>query len=469
MKYTTCSAIALDLGTTSIKAGLIEDAGVLSHILSHPAPGISVAGGRYESDALAYVRSAGQVLEACLLQSGDAASRVVNLGLCSQRSSFVIWEAATGHPVTPLISWQDDRGASSCSALQAGQGLIRGLTGLPLAPYYFAPKLHHMLQQHPAWLASLESGALRVGTLDTFLIWCWSGGKYFVTDASMAARTLLMDAGRQQWSEQLCELFAIPLHILPQIRASEAMRLKLDNGLTLQASIGDQSAALLASIAADGREALVNLGTGVFVARYLPDGASPPAGYLNTLVYQDSAQQAHFASEGTLNSIAAALSPYPVSECSLEELARDDIFCLAEPSGLGAPFFRGDLKVRFSEPVTHLPPRHIAALMLEAVVFRVALIVADFQRAAALERIYLSGGLSGLACLQQGIAQCVAVEVYRLCQAETSLQGAALLAGGMQPGYQRAALKISVLENEGVLQAKFLRWQRWLEGVLRHG
>lgn len=323
-----------------------------------------------------------------------------------------------------------------------------------------------MLQQHPAWLTRLKSGALRVGTLDTFLIWCWSGGKYFVTDASMAARTLLMDVGRQQWSELLCELFAIPLQILPQIIASEAMQLKLDNGLTLQASIGDQSAALLASIAADSREALVNLGTGVFVVRNLAEGASPPGGYLNTLVYQDSAQQAHFASEGTLNSIAAALAPYPVSECRLEELGRDDVFCLAEPSGLGAPFFRGDLKVQFSEPVTHFPPRRIAALMLEAVVFRVALIVADFQRDTPVERVYLSGGLSGLGCLQQGIAQCVSAGVYHLYQAEASLQGAALLAAGMQLGCRRATLKIEAPENDGALRHKFLRWKLWFESVL---
>lgn len=461
------AAIALDLGTTSIKAGLLDHEGALSHVVARPAPKMNVADGRYESDALAYVRGAGQVLDECLVQSGDAASRVINLGLCSQRSSFLLWEAATGQPVTPLISWQDDRGSSSCDALQGHQDLIRELTGLPLAPYYFAPKLRHVLQENPAWRARLESGALLVGTLDTFLIWSWSAGECFVTDASMAARTLLMDVSRQQWSEPLCELFGIPFQILPQIKASAAMQLKLDNGMTLQASIGDQSAALLASIAADRREALVNLGTGVFVVRYLADGASPPDGYLNTLVYQDSSRQAHFASEGTLNSIAAALAPYPVSECSLEEWARDDVFCLAEPSGLGAPYFRSDLKVMFSRSVEHLPPRRIAVLLLETVVFRVALIIADFHRTCPIERVYLSGGLSELVSLQQGIAQCVPCEVYRLRQTETSLRGAALLAIGMEPGFHRTAEKIEVAANNPALQHKFRSWQVWFERVLQ--
>lgn len=461
------ASIALDLGTTSIKAGLLDHAGVLSHIVARPAPEMQVAGGRYQSDALAYVLLAERVIEQCLAQVGDVAGRALNLGLCSQRSSFLIWDAATGDPITPLISWQDDRGSSSCSALRDQQELIRELTGLPLVPYYFAPKLRNVLQEHPAWRLRLEQGELLAGTLDTFLIWRWSDGKYFVTDASMAARTLLMDIHRSQWSETLCGLFDIPLQILPQIRASAAMQLRLDNGLLLQASIGDQSAALLAGIAADGHEALVNLGTGVFVVRYLTDEGSVPEGYLKTLVYQDGAQRRYIASEGTLNSIATALAAYPVHECQPEDLAADDIFCLAEPGGLGAPYFRSDLKICFSHSVAELSPRRIAALLLEAVVFRVARILDDFHRATPLERVYLSGGLSELITLRQGIAQCVPVEVHHLCQSETSLQGAALLAAGMDPAGHRAAERINVATGHSALQQKFSRWQEWFEGVLK--
>ena len=115
----------------------------------------------------------------------------------------------------------------------------------------------------------------------------------------------------------------------------------------------------------------------------------------------------HLAAEGTLNSIAAALAPYPVRESNVEDLAGDEIFCLAEPSGLGAPYFRSDLGLVFSEPVEHLPAQRIALLLQEAIIFRVARILEDFQREFGIERVYLSGGLSNLPCLQQGIAQCV--------------------------------------------------------------
>ncbi len=456
------SAIALDLGTTSIKAGLLHQDGALCNIAAKPAPKIAVTGGRYESDALAYAAAAEQVLDECITQAGDCKT----LGLCNQRSSFLIWEQATGQQLTPLISWQDNRGAASCEALRAHENLIRKLTGLPLTPYYFAPKLRTMLQNNPEWLARLEHGELLAGTLDTFLIWRWSGGKHFMTDASMAARTLLMDIRRQQWSPQLCKLFGIPSSILPEIKPSAGINLRLNNGLILQASVGDQSAALIASVSEERAEALINLGTGCFVVRYLPDEKSTLDGYLRTLVYQDSAQHVHLAIEGTLNSIAAALAPYPVDECRVEDLFSGDIFCLAEPSGLGAPYFRNDLGIRFSQPVGHLTQQRIAALLLEAVIFRVVRILEDFHRESAIERVYLSGGLSGLACLQQGIARCVPFDVYRLSQAESSLQGAALLAAGMAPTFHRKAERIPAARDTHALPGKYRRWKEWLDVLL---
>jgi glycerol kinase len=457
------AAVALDLGTTSIKAGLLSQDGTLGSIVTRPAPAIAADGGRYESDASAYAMVAEAVLAECLAQT-DARPP---LGLCSQRSSFLLWERAGGRPVTPLISWQDDRGAESCAALRDREEFIRDLAGLPLTPYYLAPKLRVLLREHPSWRERLMHGEWLLGTLDTFLIWRWTGGARHLTDASMAARTLLMDVHSQQWSPALCELFGIPLQILPQIGPSAAMGVRLGNGLTLQASLGDQSAALVSSLAAGQPEALVNLGTGGFVICHLPEDRSAPQGYLQTLVWQDSARRVHLAAEGTLNSIAAALAPYPVEACRVEDLGSDDIFCLAEPSGLGAPYFRGDLGVTFSAPTEHLPVQRIALLLQEGIVFRVARILEDFQREFGIVRVHLSGGLSSLPCLQQGIAQCVPLGVFRLLQTDASLMGAAQLAGGLVSGDLRKVEPIEVAGDRLKLAEKYRRWKAWLDGLLQ--
>jgi len=513
MTSTAISAIALDTGTTSIKAGLLDKKGVLQHIVVRPAPKITANGGRYESDALAYATVADQALGECVAQADGCRT----FGLCSQRSSFLIWEKAGGQPLTPLISWQDSRGAAACDALRAHEKSIRSLTGLPLAPYYFAPKLRSLLLENPDWPARLVGGELLVGTLDTFLIWRWSGGKQHITDASMAARTLLMDIRKQKWSPVLCDLFGIPLHILPQIKTSAGMNVRLDNGLILDASVGDQSAALYASVREDRPEALVNLGTGCFVVRYLPEKSLVEEkvsthGYLHALVYQDELKHSHFAIEGTLNSIAPALAPYPVHECRAEDLAADgmtrrceasgagmpstrllpqsagyasnvseadDIFCIAEPSGLGAPYFvnrrfaaclpdplHNDLGVQFSRSVEHLSQRRIAVLLLEAVIFRVARILEEFHRDSAIERVYLSGGLSELSCLQDGIARCVPCDIYLLRQNESSLQGIALLAAGMAQACSRESEKHSAAIEADALPEKYRRWKKWLDVLL---
>jgi glycerol kinase len=260
------TAIALDLGTTSIKAGLIDDSGQLSVKFSLPAPKITVNNDRYESDATAYIEIAEQLLVKCL----SHANATPSLGIAYQRSSFLLWEKSGGKPVTPLISWQDNRGASCCAELSANQENIQKLTGLRLSPYYFAPKLNALLLEAPELRIGIEQGSLLAGTLDSFLMWHWSDGRLFQKDFSMAARTMLMDIKSQQWSSQLCSLFMIPQHALAKIQPSIGLNQNIIHNCILRSSIADQSAALIASVSSDANDVLVNLGTGGFVIRYMP-------------------------------------------------------------------------------------------------------------------------------------------------------------------------------------------------------
>lgn len=454
------SVVSLDLGSTSIKAGLLCDDGRMCDIVSALAPAIFATSGTYESDAVVYLHTAQQVLAQCLART----EVLPPLALCSQRSSFLIWERTSGQPVTPLISWQDTRGAASCALLQTQEARISALSGLRLTPYYFAPKLQVLLQANPHWRECLERGEYLVGTLDTFLIWHWTGGRHFVTDASMAARTLLFDIDQQRWSPELCALFDIPLAVLPQIIPSCGAGIRLDNGLLLQVCVADQSAAFYAAAGGEGQAALVNLGTGGFVMRAAP--AEGLSAYLRTLLYQDADGTAHLALEGTLNSIAAALAPYPVADCQAEDLAVSDIFCLAEPSGVGAPYFCGDLGLQFSASVTHLSARQTGALLLEAIVFRVTRILEELHRVSAIERVYLSGGLSSLPALRYGIAHCAPAAVYLLHQPDASLQGAAWLVAGRPSGGDGVAERISVAHTDARLPEKYRQWCNWFDALL---
>ena len=413
---------------------------------------------------MAYLAIVEELLEKCL-QHGPEQPR---LGLCYQRSSFLLWNSENGLPVTPLISWQDNRGEASCRDLQAYHAQIRELTGLPLTAYYFAPKVRAMLQQQPELREGLLNKQLRIGTLDSFLIWHWTAGTHFLTDASMAARTQLMDINSGAWSKTLADIFNIPIQVLADIYPSNSFNLPLNNGAVLCASVADQSAALLASISNDGSEVLVNLGTGGFVIRYKPDCAVVDNSiYLNTLVYQDSEKGRYMALEGTLNSITAALKPYPFKHCKIEDLAEiNDIYCLAEPSGLGAPFFRADIGLEFSAATDNLREQQIASLLLEGIIFRVALILEDFQRSAPVSKVYLAGGLSASSCIQQGIAICSPVPVFKLLQQHSGLIGVAILANHQSPATGREVEEIILINKHLSLIAKYQCWKIWFKNRL---
>jgi glycerol kinase len=463
---TLTPTIALDLGSTALKAGLLADSGEFATVFSRPAPATTGENGIRECDALAYLTTATELLDLCLADAGGNAG----LGLSCQRSSFLLWDKISGLPVTSLISWQDTRGEAGCKALRSQEPLIKSLTGLRLTPYYFAPKLRVLLEEYPALRDDLEQGVLLAGTLDSFLIYHWTGGNRYQTDVSMAARTLLMDVRQADWSPVLCDLFKIPLNILPAITPSSGLDLALNNGCTLQADIADQSAALIASIRPDGAEALVNLGTGGFVVRYLPgQDAMPPDGYLQTLVYKDSDSKPHSAIEGTINSIAAALAPYPYRDCRLEDLAESgQLFCLCEPNGLGAPYFRETSGIVFSAPVDHLDEHQIACLLLEGIIFRVTRILDDFRHYHGLDRVYLSGGLSEVPALRQGIAACASLEVHNLQQKDASLLGAAILAAGLPPAYQRKSVQVpqTTDADTDALKDKYQQWKIWFDALL---
>ncbi len=457
--------IVLDLGTSVIKAAVCSDNYQIENSISAPAPKITIHDGRYTSDAMAYLATVEQLLKSCLQQSRARPA----LGLCYQRSSLLIWDRSTGLPTTPLISWQDNRGEASCAELRAQQSMIQQLTGLPLTAYYFAPKIKTLFQQQPELLSGILSRQLLMGTLDSFLIWRWTSGQHYLTDASMAARTLLMDIHTRQWSPSLCDIFDIPLQCLPVICASCALNLELSNRAVLQVSVSDQSAALLASVGSNGSEVLVNLGTGGFVIRRQAEALTNQFDhYCRTLVYQDSHQHYFMATEGTLNSIAAVLQPYPYQACTINNLAEcEDIYCVAEPSGIGAPFFRSDIGLEFSKSVDSLSKQQIACLLLEGIIFRTALILEEFNRQSKIERVYLSGGLSALACLQQGLAQCSPAPIYLVQQKHSGLQGVAMLMGRLNAASDRQAVLISNSAQHPALKEKYLRWKVWFKQLLR--
>ncbi|MEE9346182.1 MAG: FGGY-family carbohydrate kinase [Methylococcales bacterium] len=142
------------------------------------------------------------------------------------------------------------------------------------------------------------------------------------------------------------------------------------------------------------------------------------------------------------------------------------MFCLAEPTGIGAPYFKTDLGLIFSGSIEQLTQKQIAVLLLEAIIFRVARILEDFHQQYPINKVILSGGLSYLSCLQQGIANCCQLEVHSLLQKESTLLGIGMLASGMSFNVHRKTELIQITTQNLALIEKYYFWKIWLERML---
>lgn len=141
------------------------------------------------------------------------------IGITNQRETKVIWDRATGEPVSNAIVWQDRRTAARCRELAPQATRITVLTGLPVDPYFSATKLEYLLSDLEIRKRA-ENGDLAAGTIDSWLTWRLTNGAVHATDPTNASRTLLFDIGAKSWSDELCSIFNVPRDILPSVRSS---------------------------------------------------------------------------------------------------------------------------------------------------------------------------------------------------------------------------------------------------------
>ena len=198
--------LAIDQGNSSTKALVVgPDLDVLG-VAEVPLRPMPRPGGGIEFDPdtlLVSVREAGRRAIAAARVPIDA------VGLANPGPSVLAWDRSTGRPLSPVIGRQDQRSAAVCEQLTAaghGPDLMR-ITGLPLDPRFAGPKL--------AWLHGTAGRTGVVTTLDSWLLYQLAGG--YVTDASTASQTMLIDLDRLEWSAEAARWFGLNVDELPVI------------------------------------------------------------------------------------------------------------------------------------------------------------------------------------------------------------------------------------------------------------
>ena len=130
--------LAIDQGTSSTKALVVANGGqVLGEGSApvHPEPG---PGGAVEQDPDELLQSIVAAGKAAL---ATAAKPVEAVGLVNQGETVLRWDRDTGRTFGPALSWQDRRAAPIARELESEADRLTEITGLPLDPYFAAPKM----------------------------------------------------------------------------------------------------------------------------------------------------------------------------------------------------------------------------------------------------------------------------------------------------------------------------------------
>jgi glycerol kinase len=431
--------LGIDEGTSAVKAVLFDtDLHTVKEArrekpLIHPKPG------RVEQDPEVIVEAVVDAVAELLADERD----IEACGLDHQGESVLAWDAESGTPITPVVTWQDKRSQEVLDRLESeGRAEeIRERSGMPLDPYFSAGKLAWLLEHDDGVARAVEAGTARLGTVDSFL--CDRLGAGFATDSSTASRTQL---GAPEWDPSLLEIFGIPADPLPPIMdtAGDLGTLRHPSWpieLPLRARLVDQQAALAGAGCVVPGRVKATYGTGVFVLAHA--GEERPAqegGLLPTVAWRVDGR-VEWAIDGGVFTAGALLEwlsrdlglapdPPALAQAAAEVADSGGVRVLPALAGVGAPWWASEARAVIAGLTAGSRPAHIARAALEGIAWRVADVVEAVRRTVPVDVLRVDGGLTRDPTLLQLQADTTGVSVQRGAVDATVAGAAALAAVG---------------------------------------
>jgi glycerol kinase len=410
------NVLAIDQGTSSTKAFVVSPDGAVLGEAEMPVRPVATADGGVEQDPEELWES---VLSSGRKAIAEAGQPVGALGLANQGETVLVWDRATGRPLSAAMNWQDRRAALVCDRLRGKAGDLEEITGLPLDPYFVAPKI--------TWLRENVTTEGVATTSDTWLLNRLCGA--FVTDAATASRWLLLDLDRAEWSPAACEAFGIDPSSLPEpvscaglVGETEAF----GGRLPVTGLVVDQQAALFGERCIEAGEAKCTYGTGAFLLATVGSRPVRSRSGLAGCVAWRLGDTVTYCLDGQVYTVGSAVSwlteigliggPADLDALGGSVSSPEGVSFVPGLAGLAAPFWKPAARGGFIGLSLASTRAHLVRAVVEGIAAGVAWLAkaveADLGR--PLERLRVDGGLTRSRLLMQIQADLlgIPVEVY---------------------------------------------------------
>ena len=339
--------LAIDQGTSATKALLVGPGPQVLGAGEVPVRVRAVGQDGVEADPEELYQS---VIGAGSLALAQARAPAHAVALANQGETVLAWDRKTGRPLTPAIVWQDRRSAGVCERLKDRAPELAQITGLPLDPYFAAPKM--------TWLRENLTAHGVVTTTDTWLLARLGGG--YVTDAATASRTMLLDLDAADWSARACAAFGVDPAGLPEVADCAAVTGETSAfgpAVPVAGLAVDQQAALLAERCFTAGQAKCTYGTGAFLLATTGPAAVRSARGLSTSVAWRLAGTPTYCLDGQVYTAGAAVrwlaevgllaDPHEIDAIGGSVPDSGGVAFLPALAGLGAPHWRPSARGAF--------------------------------------------------------------------------------------------------------------------------
>ena len=404
--------LAIDQGTSSSRAIVFDDVGNPVGEGSCSFDQMFPRDGWVEQDPEVIWNTTLKAAREAIASSPVEAGGIAAIGIANQRETTLLWDAESGQAVHNAIVWQDRRTAERCVQMQT-DGMattVNDVTGLVIDPYFSSTKVEWLLRD-PEVQRLARSDRLRFGTVDTFLVWRFTGGRSHATDATNAARTQLFDITRHVWSDILLDYFGIPASLLPEVKDSVADYGRVEAQwfgaeIPIFGIAGDQQAALIGQGCISPGMVKSTYGTGCFVmVNTGTKRVDSTTGLLTTIGYRVDGRTT-FAMEGSIFSAGVAVKwlrdklGFIENAAETSEIASkmggntNGVYVVPAFTGLGAPHWRSDARGVISGLTLDSGVNEIVTATLSSVAFQTMDLFNAFRSdGVEPQRVRIDGGM----------------------------------------------------------------------------
>jgi len=470
--------LVIDVGTSGLRAAIVHDDATVSDLhYEEFAPNTPFAG-LVEFDATGMYEAVRRVSEAAL-----ASGPVSAVGITTQRASTIIWRASTGKPIGPSLGWQDLRTVGECMAARAEHGFT-------FAPNQTATKAVWMLQTYISDTNERSSDDLRIGTVESWIVYNLTQGAQHVTDHTNAAVTGLTIPDGTSWNSTMLTTLGIAEHQLPRIVDSMGFigdATDLPGSPPILAIAGDQQASLVGQGCIVPGMAKITFGTGgmldMFVGDKPPSSAQRNSGGTFPIVAFSRGGKISYGTEAIMLSagtnidwlredmglIANAAESHAIAS---SVASTDGVAYVPALLGLGTPFWDYGARGALFGITRGTTRAHIVRAVLEGVAHRGADLVDSAEKDSGLSigEIRIDGGMSRNPTFVQALADATGRPVRVSPVSEATTLGAGFMAGtesGQWHNLADAADGLSGAPVTSPLGAPGISRQQWSEAVSR--